>query len=149
MFIMKKVFGNLLRITVLATILSLTGLVMSGAALAAEQCVDNKDGTVTDNTSHLMWQQATAGPMNWNDAMSYAASRTLGGKTGWRLPNRDELPGLYRSPCLTMMSVRNDYYWSSTTPASLYAWLVHFYYGTFSIDYKSSSYYVRAVRAGQ
>jgi hypothetical protein len=115
-FVMKKAFGKLLGITALATIICLTGLAMSGAALA-QQCVDNKDGTVTDKVSGLMWQTETAGPMTWYAATSYANSLSLGGKTGWRLPDKDELQRLYSSPCLGMMSVEGDYYWSSTTCA--------------------------------
>jgi len=149
---MKKAFGNLLRITFLATIFSLVGLVMAGAVMAAEQCVDNGNGTVTDNSSGLMWQKETAGPMNWNDATSYAAGLNLGGKPGWRLPTKDELIGLCNySPCKSKMTVRSSYYWSSTTYAydTHYAWLVSFYYGYGFSVYKSDSDYVRAVRAAQ
>ena len=147
---MKKSFGNLLRITVLATILSLAGLAMSGAAMAW-QCVDSNAGTVTDNISGLMWQKETAGPMSWEAAIGYAAGLNLGGKTGWRLPTKDELLGLYHSPCLTMMSARKEGYWSSSAYASyeIYAWLVHFYDGYAGPGVKTFSYYVRAVRDGR
>ena len=84
--------------------LCLTGLFLSGTAFA-DRCVDNGDGTVTDNGTGLMWQKATAGPMNWNDARSYASGLSLGGHSGWGLPNRDELSGLYHSPCKEMMKV--------------------------------------------
>ena len=42
-------------------------------------------------------------------------------------------------------------YWSSTTNANNTnnAWHVRFYYGNDSDDYKSTSYYVRAVRSGK
>ncbi|MDK9717634.1 MAG: DUF1566 domain-containing protein [Trichlorobacter sp.] len=148
---MKKAFSNLLRITVLATILSLAGLVMSGAVMA-QQCVDNGNGTVTDNSTGFMWQKETAGSMNWQNAMSFAASLSLGGKTGWRLPSRQELITLYSSPCKSQMSVVSFNYWSSTTwsERESYAWLVNFSNGDVSArGYKSYSYYVRAIRAAQ
>ncbi|MFO7728636.1 MAG: DUF1566 domain-containing protein [Desulfonatronovibrio sp.] len=143
---MKK----LLAVATMAVMLCLTGLVISGTAIA-QQCVDNGDGTVTDNGTGLMWQKATAGPMNWDAAMSYASSLSLGGHSGWGLPSKDELLGLYHGPsCRDMMDVRKDYYWSSTTYALYtdYAWLVNYLGGVGSSD-KSGSYYIRAVRAGQ
>lgn len=74
------------------------------------QCVGNEDGsTVTDVGAGLMWQTATAGQMNWDAAMSYASGLTLGGNSDWRLPNKDELKGLYDSPCKDMMDVRIHY----------------------------------------
>ncbi len=137
----------------MAFILCLTGMVISGTAFGAGggQCEDNGDGTVTDNGSGLMWQKATAGSMNWDAAMSYASSLSLGGHSGWGLPSKDELKGLYNSECKSMMDVRNGFYWSSTTGAdyTYRAWLVGFYGGRVGSDNKSGSYYVRAVRAGQ
>lgn len=101
-------------IVTVALMLCLTGLVMSGTAFA-DRCVDNGDGTITDNGAGLMWQKATDGRMNWNDAMSYASGLSLGGHSGWRLPNKDELVGLYNSECKNLMNVRSVRYWSSTT----------------------------------
>ncbi|WP_368731492.1 DUF1566 domain-containing protein [Desulfonatronum sp. SC1] len=88
-------------------------LFISSTSLA-QQCLDNGDGTVTDKGAGLMWQKATAGPMNWDAAMSYASGLSLGGHSGWRLPNIDEILGLYHSPCKSMMEVVPSYYWSST-----------------------------------
>ncbi|MCA1743270.1 MAG: DUF1566 domain-containing protein [Desulfonatronovibrio sp.] len=141
-----KIFG----IAALAFMLCLSLLIMSGTAFA-ERCMDNGDGTVTDNGTGLMWQKATAGQMNWDQAMSYASSLSLSGHSGWRLPNKDELQGLYNSPCKDLMDVLNDWYWSSTTYASSTnrAWRVFFVYGYVNYPYKSYSYYVRAVRAAQ
>ncbi len=134
----------------LATMLCMTGQVMSGEA-QAQQCVDNGDGTVTDNLMGLMWQKATAGPMNWDTAMSYASGLSLGGHSGWRLPSRDELANLYHSPCKSIMEVVSDGYWSSTTNAynTSFVWLVYFSSGGMGNGNKLDSHYVRPVRAGQ
>ncbi len=104
---MKK----LLAIATMAITFCLAGLIVSGTALA-QQCVDNGNGTVTDKGAGLMWQKATAGPMNWDAAMSYPSGLSLGGHSGWRLPNMDELLNLYRSPCKSLMEVVLSYYWS-------------------------------------
>ncbi len=86
--------------------------------------------------------------MDWNTAMSYASGLSLGGHSGWRLPDKDELKGLYNSECKKLMDVRRDWYWSSTTFANDtdYAWFVDFNYGSMSSYSKSYNYYVRAVR---
>jgi hypothetical protein len=145
--IMKK----LLAIAAMAIMLCLTGLVMTDTAFA-EQCVDNGDGTVTDKGAGLMWQKATAGPMNWEAAMSYASSLSLGGHSDWWLPSRDELANLYHSPCKSMVDVELSNYWSSTPLDGTLnvAWRAGFNhnYVSYASD-KSLSYYVRAVRSGQ
>jgi hypothetical protein len=64
--------------------------------------VDNGDGTITDNATGLMWQQADDGTTrDWENALSYSESLTLGGHNDWRLPNAKELHSILdytRSP---------------------------------------------------
>ena len=126
----------------------------AGAAM-----VDNGDGTVTDTQTGLMWQKATApGTYTWQQALAYAEGLTLGGHSDWRLPNRNELQALVdysRSapsidPVLASDTVTSDY-WSSTTHVDNTgsAWEVQFLGGIVRYYPKSSSNYVRAVRAGQ
>ncbi len=147
---MNKKFMKTFGTMAIALTFCLTMLFISSTSFA-QQCVDNGDRTVTDNGTGLMWQKATAGPMNWHSAMSYASRLSMGGHSGWRLPSRDELANLYHSPCKSMMEVVSSYYWSSTTHAygTGGAWLVGFHDGYVYGFCKSNSYYVRAVRAGQ
>lgn len=57
--------------------------------------VDNQDGTVTDEATGLMWQQADDGSRrNWQDALSYAENSTFAGYSDWRLPNIKELQSI-------------------------------------------------------
>jgi len=54
--------------------------------------VDNSDGTITDNATGLMWQQADDGTTrDWEEALSYSENLSLGGYSDWRLPNAKEL----------------------------------------------------------
>ena len=96
---------------------------------------DNGDGTVTDNATGLMWAQADAGGMDWQNALSYAEASELAGYSDWRLPNTKELqslvdytrsPGttasaaidpLFSATQITNMAGQADYpwYWSGTT----------------------------------
>ncbi len=64
---------------------------------------DNGNGTVTDNSTGLLWQKCPGGLSgsncstgqreyrNWEGAISYCESLTLGGSTTWRLPNIKEI----------------------------------------------------------
>ena len=129
--------------------------------------VDNGDGTVSDTETGLMWQQAEAGSMNWQNALDYCEDLVLptGGYDDWRLPDRNELQSLvdysYYNPAIYghningagkyFPGVLSSYYWSSTTYANYtyYAWHVNFYSGNVYVHNKTYSYYVRAVRSGQ
>lgn len=66
---------------------------------------DNGDGTITDNATGLMWQQADNGSTyDWENALAYAEDLTLAGYDDWRLPNAKELQSIVdysRSPSTT------------------------------------------------
>jgi len=137
--------------------------VRAGQPGSPDHLILNGDGTVTDLQSGLMWQMETApGTYTWELALSYVQglnSEAYLGYSDWRLPNRNELQSLLdysRSrPSIDASLVADTvspFYWSSTThtgnPAE--AWPVDFWYGYIPCYYgKSSSFSVRAVRAGQ
>ncbi|MGB2959808.1 MAG: DUF1566 domain-containing protein [Bacteroidota bacterium] len=53
------------------------------------------DGTITDIATGLQWQKSDDGvARNWEEALGYAESLTLGGYDDWRLPNAKELQSL-------------------------------------------------------
>jgi Protein of unknown function (DUF1566) len=120
---------------------------------------DNGDGTVTDTSSGLMWQQkAGSSTQTWEQALAYCEGLNLGGHTDWRLPTIKELGSLVDysryNPAINTTYFPNEaasWYWSSTTLASGYgyAWIVDFNYGYDSNNRKTDSNYVRSVRGGQ
>ncbi|MDX1351316.1 MAG: DUF1566 domain-containing protein, partial [Putridiphycobacter sp.] len=67
--------------------------------------VDNGDGTITDEATGLMWQQADdSNKRDWENALSYAENLTLAGYNDWRLPNAKELQSIVdytRCPAVT------------------------------------------------
>lgn len=67
--------------------------------------IDNGDGTVTDQTTRLMWQEEDNGTgVEWPEALAGCESATTGNHTDWRLPNAKELHSLVdysRSPDTT------------------------------------------------
>jgi uncharacterized protein DUF1566 len=115
------------------------------------------DGTVSDLATGLMWGEGDSGSgLNWEEALTYAESSTLGGYSDWRLPNVKELQSIVdytRSPSasysglsgpaisslFSCTSIQNEsgsgdypYYWSSTSArfnaggGYYYAWYVAF-----------------------
>jgi hypothetical protein len=118
--------------------------------------VDNRDGTVTDHATGLMWSQNDSGKgMNWEAALAYAENSTYAGYGDWRLPNIKELQSIadysgvfpamntsvFNLTKLTNIKSQTDYpfYWSSTSNpveggevdnGSVYAWALAAGYNT-------------------
>jgi hypothetical protein len=81
---------------------------------------------------------------NWYDARLYCFALNIDGKTGWRLPNKEELDEIYQSD--------NDFddifYWSSTDTSGSLAWGQHFFNGFQGNFYKNDdNFYVIAIRS--
>jgi hypothetical protein len=126
------------------------------------------NGTVTDVTANLMWQQCSAGlsgsscttgtveTYDWTGAIAYCEGLSLGGFSDWRLPKIKELQSIVdmtraTAPAVYMLyfpSTLSSKYWSSTTyaPMTSVAWAVDFGYGNTYGDGKGNTYYVRCVR---
>jgi hypothetical protein len=98
--------------------------------------VNHGNGTITDNSTGLMWMQNDSGrPMSWQEALQYVEDFVYAGYDDWRLPNAKELqyiidysrsPDTTDSPAINPMfqltaiqneAGRNDYpyIWTSTT----------------------------------
>ena len=82
---------------------------------------------------------------SWYDARLYCFSLNIDGKTGWRLPSKEELNRIYQS--------ENDLvginYWSSTEKGDNHAWNQNFT-GGYRNGYGNKDYggnYVRAIRS--
>jgi hypothetical protein len=133
---------------------------LDDASTASVGYTDNSDGTVTDTSTGLMWQQAGSSNIKtWDQALSYCENSTLAGYTDWRLPTKKELLTIVDysryNPAINptyFPDTVSSFYWSSTTYANGMhrAWGVHFNYGygDLILD-KDNDNYVRAVRGGQ
>jgi hypothetical protein len=119
---------------------------------------DNGDGTVTDITTGLMWQQGEARSMVWEASLAYCEQLELAGYDDWRLPNVRELSSLIdderKKPSIDTShfpGCRPSPYWSSTTHAKHpdFAWSVGFDdAATIRGGHKRRRHFVRAVRGG-
>lgn len=65
-------------------------------ALASDRFIDNKNGTITDIKTGLMWISKDNGvPINWPDAKEYCENLNVAGFSDWRMPTLAELRTLY------------------------------------------------------
>ena len=148
----KRIQWNL---TVLAALFAL----LLWCTFAQAGYIDNSNGTVTDNGTGLMWQQATApSTYTWQQALAYCESLDFAGHTDWRLPTAKELESLtdksQNSPSINITYFPDTvalYYWSSTPDTSYSggAWGGNFLNGNVGFYDKTFSFHVRAVRSGQ
>ncbi len=153
----------------LPVLISLAVLLSFGQAFAAS-FTDNGDGTVTDNTTKIMWQKCSKGQANnatcsgtarataWEAAITYCKSLSLADHTDWRLPEIKELESLVGGTAYNpsidsafFPATVSSSYWSASLRANStsYAWYLDFSYGNVSHYDKSSSSYVRCVRGGE
>jgi hypothetical protein len=133
-------------------------LLTAGAAWGGDYTV-NPNGTVSDNTTGLIWQQEDDNTgRTWEQALAYCENLTLDSQADWRLPNIKELESIADDsrvfPAIDTAAFPNtdsSGCWSSTTYAGYtdLAWYVDFYDGNVYIDDKYGSYYARCVRGGQ
>ena len=139
-------------------------LIMIGASLLLQAGFSrDSSGVVADSATGLAWQDDygdNAGEIKsatWQDALVYCQELSLGGKSDWRLPNKNELFSIvdmsrYSSAISSVFTnVTSNGYWSSTSDASdsSYAWIVFFNDGYVDWNSKSNEYSVRCVRGGQ
>jgi hypothetical protein len=82
--------------------------------------------------------------LNWFDAKLYCFALNIDGKTGWRLPDEEELNEIYESE----NDFVGNYYWSSTEINSYLVWSQSFSNGDQGNSSKYyGSVYVRAIRS--
>jgi hypothetical protein len=92
------------------------------AGASKQRFIDNGNGTVSDSTNGLVWQQADdSQTRKWAEAIAYCQNLTLADKKDWRLPTRQELKSIVddarSSPAIntTYFTINGTRYWSSST----------------------------------
>ncbi|MFC1702989.1 DUF1566 domain-containing protein [Patescibacteria group bacterium] len=95
-----------------------------GDAYGGNGLVDNKDGTVMDHDTGLMWQKTDDGiGRDWEASLGYCEGVVLAGYDDWRLPDAKELQSIVdysrNDPALDIdifdQKDLNGWFWSSTT----------------------------------
>ena len=146
------------------------GYLQAGSEWPAQRFTDNKDGTVTDNLTGLMWLKDGGCLLkSWSSALTaiadfsgnpgkYSCSGYIGGYSDWRLPNMREIESLMDFGVSNLASrlnangfknIRTYNYWVSTSYAgnSMYAWMVNFMTGTTNYGSKYGYNYILPVRS--
>lgn len=117
--------------------------------------IDNLDGTVTDTTTGLIFQQADDDvARTWEEALAYCEDLVLGGQASWRLPNARELGSIVDrttyDPAIDAVyfpGTEGDYWTSSTFVLDPpYGWYVDFHDGLLLEELKTVPLHVRCVR---
>lgn len=135
----------------------------------------HNNGTVTHNTTGLMWMRCSLGQnwdgstcsgtlrkLTWSDALDAIPNRNFVGYNDWRLPNKNELASIVERRCINPAinnavfpntpSATYTRFWSSSPAAesSYYSWFVGFGSGVVSFNSGNNDLgNVRLVRAGQ
>lgn len=105
--------------------------------------VDNGDGTVTDQSTKLMWAQDDSGKrMNWLAALEYANSSDLAGYDDWRLPNNKELQSLVDYEKTTFPAINTHYFRVSVHSFESTDDVYWFWTGTTQGDFKYTACYL-------
>ncbi|MCC5827525.1 MAG: DUF1566 domain-containing protein [Alkalimonas sp.] len=142
------------------------------ATTPSSDFIDNNNGTVTHNTTGLIWQRCSLGQTwdgstcigsatnyHWQTALQQAAENDFLGLNDWRLPNINELASIVERRCWDpainnqqFPNTGSRWYWSSSSVADFgaSAWVVNFFEGNISdLSKTDSDNYVRLVRAGK
>ena len=103
--------------------------------------LDNKDGTVSDKATGLMWQKSENPRMNWYGAIDSCEKMNLAGYDDWRLPNIKELNTILNLNYEGGWGYFKDvfpaeglnppllHYFSSSSFQNSYAWVTNFCFG--------------------
>jgi len=99
--------------------------------------IDNRDGSVTDSVTKMMWEQSGTGEIGWDASVQYCNQLRVGGYSDWRLPDIHELYGIvnigtppFNTPPFYIPSPPSpgqaQYHWSSTIGRDLtYRWAIN------------------------
>ena len=132
--------------------------VRGGKVESLNRLIVNGDGTVTDTSTGLMWQQsAPENAMDWQSAISYCQNLPQAEYKDWRMPNRRELRSIAEydryDPTINTDCFKgpgSELYWTATTDSLNEAFVMSFYSGeVWWLGGKDDKHYVRAVRGGQ
>jgi hypothetical protein len=128
------------------------------AGAGKQRFIDNGNGTVSDRTNGLVWQQTDdSQTRKWADAIAYCQNLTLADKKDWRLPTRQELKSIVddtrSQPAIntTYFRINGMRYWSLSTYDDNpdLACFVFFKNGSMTCCDKINAFLVRCVRNGQ
>ena len=141
------------------------------ASTPTERFIQEKDGTVVDKVTGLMWQQCTIGlngencesgeasKFTWAEALQYPSQKeslaTFAGHDDWRMPNIRELTSIIEVQCAgpsinttVFPNTPSEHVWSSS-PYDFYphySWFLNFSDGIHTYSERIDKKVIRLVR---
>jgi len=120
-----------------------------------QRYIDNKNGTIKDTKTGLIWQKSDDGmKRNLKDSEKYVEELDLAGYYDWRVPTIEELFSIidfarYDPAINPVFECWGFWYWSNSSDASNRdsAWRVQFYNGYMYWANKNDSGLIRCVRS--
>lgn len=130
---------------------------------------NNKNGTITDNYTGLVWKQCTQGMSGsdcktgspslriWSKARTECDDLVFAGKSDWRMPTLKELQSIVNTkgfdPAINknfFLNTSDSPYWTETSPAEYVASKFTVLFSDGSVYYKDSNNFAatRCVRGG-
>jgi hypothetical protein len=115
--------------------------------------IDNRDGTVTDTKTKLMWQKGDKGEaVTFAEAKAYCSNLKLGGHADWRLPKKEDKDDAVVTELMMARHSKDmpaDFYWSDDPTVKLaFNFLAsHVLVSNIYGAKEGSRAYVRAVRS--
>jgi formylglycine-generating enzyme required for sulfatase activity len=94
----------------------------------------------------LTWMPINSPTQTWSDANAYCNNTAINGKTGWRLPTKDELSALYASGAMISQGWTLNYTWSSTPYSTGIHYHIFLLSGVLFWGYDTNQGYVTCVR---
>lgn len=99
----------------------------------------------------LTWTNINSSGMKWSDANSYCNNTLFNGQSGWRLPLKDELIGLYHSGAMKdqmkdQWSAIRYFIWSSTPGSAGGHYIFNLGLGSVAGNIDKDNFYVTCVR---
>ena len=128
-------------------LLDLPGAAVDKTDIGDVRFIDNRDGTITDRKTSLMWPRngkMVWKAVSWEEAVVYCEKLQYASHADWRLPTKKEwitlidmgsqnpaLPGF--NPFTNIITYMD--YWSITgyKAGRVYAWSANLYYGKINI----------------
>ncbi|WP_153913784.1 DUF1566 domain-containing protein [Shewanella sp. TC10] len=110
--------------------------------------IDNKNGTITDQSTGLMWAKSDSGKkMDWVKALEYAETASLAGFIDWRLPNAKELQSLVDYEKNELPAINTEFF--NVTPTEFKSPQDAYYVWTSTTqgDFKHTAVYIAFAQA--
>ncbi len=145
--------GKFMFVTLIAFLVILTGCTGMMGNKGSSNFLSNGDGTVTDTTTGLVWQQQHV-KKAWDEADAYCQELDFANSQDWRLPSIEELKTIIfttKSDLHIDLTAFPDtkplMYWSGTDYETDYtvAYVIDFSNGTMLSDEKEFKNYFRCV----